>query len=71
MFKAYLGSTCSIGMSVIYLYPSNLDLDGQDIAIAFDEQIARPIKWADRKCPNATERQNLDLVMERYAQHRR
>jgi hypothetical protein len=59
-------------MSVIYLYPSNLDLDGQDIAIAFDEQekIARPIKWVDRKYPNATERQNRDLVMERYAQHR-
>jgi hypothetical protein len=59
-------------MSIIYLYPSNLDLDEQDIAIAFDEQekIARPIKCADRKYPSATERQNRDLVMEEYVQHR-
>jgi hypothetical protein len=57
-------------MSVIYLYPSNLDLDGQDMAEAFDEQkIASLNRWADRKYPNATERQNRDLVMEKYVQH--
>jgi hypothetical protein len=57
-------------MYVIYLYPSNLDLDGQDIAIGFDEQIASLNKWADRKYPNAKERQNRYSVMERNVQHR-
>lgn len=58
-------------MSNIYIHPNNLNLVRQDIIIAFDEQkIARPIKWIDRKYPNATERQNRDLVMEKYVQQR-
>ena len=59
-------------MSTIYIHPSNLNLVREDIIIAFDGQknITRPIKWVDRKYPNATERQNRDLVMEKYVQQR-
>lgn len=55
-------------MSNMYIYPNNLDLDGKDMAIVFDDQakITRPIKWVDTKSLSVTERQMYDLVRERH-----
>jgi hypothetical protein len=36
--KAWVGITCGSDMSSTYIYPSNLNVDGRDIAIAFDEE---------------------------------